>query len=421
MPMNFFSAIRGFPFLIDYSGLKIPKQTSITEISLDLDDLISLRTKVLENPGNTKKPVIYLQHGMSFKGIDDERILALGNNLANRGFRVYLPELPEVKNLLIRSETISNIRAAFLRIHALEKRSVSYLSASFSAGMGFVALANQECQKILTSAFLIGTFSDFRKTLPFVLKNYGIESYAVNVMMYNYIHLIRSQPEILKKYFLESALDNGLSRTGNMVLGPKIFSSLEEGDIVLEGAILNSTIDTLGSIVLSGSNGNLVSSKIRTNEGISVISLGSSAELDVTVELGFHFKNDRAFQEISRKIQMGEKEMEKILPKIQQIKHMVQRSRGNLPEDKKTAFKTIFEDYNKKIKILNLLKFKQDSLKSARFNSGAVRLAVQKGAFPGTVIHYRRQVEKITKFQSSFMMVFEPGQEKAIMVALQIK
>ncbi|ABJ76535.1 DUF342 domain-containing protein [Leptospira borgpetersenii] len=194
-----------------------------------------------------------------------------------------------------------------------------------------------------------------------------------------------------------------------------------EGDIVLEGAILNSTIDTLGSIVLSGSNGNLVSSKIRTNEGISVISLGSSAELDVTVELGFHFKNDRAFQEISRKIQMGEKEMEKILPKIQQIKHMVQRSRGNLPEDKKTAFKTIFEDYNKKIKILNLLKFKQDSLKSARFNSGAVRLAVQKGAFPGTVIHYRRQVEKITKFQSSFMMVFEPGQEKAIMVALQIK
>ncbi|EMO26641.1 PF03961 family protein [Leptospira interrogans serovar Bataviae str. HAI135] len=125
-------------------------------------------------------------------------------------------------------------------------------------------------------------------------------------------------------------------------------ASLEtEGDIIVEGAILNSTIDTLGSIILNGQNGNLVSSKIRTNEGISVVSLGSSAELDVTVELGFHFKNDRSFQEISRKIQMGEKEMEKILPKIQQIKHMVQRFRGNLPEDKKVAFKVIFEDYNK--------------------------------------------------------------------------
>ncbi|EKO51375.1 PF03961 family protein [Leptospira kirschneri str. 200802841] len=194
-----------------------------------------------------------------------------------------------------------------------------------------------------------------------------------------------------------------------------------EGDIIVEGAILNSTIDTLGSIILNGQNGNLVSSKIRTNEGISAVSLGSGAELDVIVELGFHFKNDRSFQEISRKIQMGEKEMEKILPKIQQIKHMVQRFRGNLPEDKKTAFKIVFEDYNKKLKILNMLKFKQDSLKSSRFNSGAVRLAVQKGAYPGAVIHYRRQIEKITKFQSSFMMVFEPGQEKAVMVALQTK
>ncbi|AKH77803.1 alpha/beta hydrolase family protein [Leptospira interrogans] len=230
MPMNFFSAIRGFPFLIDYSGLKIPKQAHITEISLDLSGSVSLRTKVLENPGNSKKPVIYLQHGMSFKGIDDVRILALGNNLANRGFRVYLPELTEVKNLLIRSETISNIRASFLKIHALEKCPVSYISASFSAGMGFVALADSECQKVLNSALLIGSYSDFVKTLPFVLKNYEIESYAVNVMMYNYIHLIRSEPEGLKKYFLESALDNGLSRKEDSVQGPKVFLNLNEED-----------------------------------------------------------------------------------------------------------------------------------------------------------------------------------------------
>ncbi|MDV6235109.1 FapA family protein [Leptospira ellisii] len=194
-----------------------------------------------------------------------------------------------------------------------------------------------------------------------------------------------------------------------------------EGDIVIEGAVLNSTVDTLGSMILNGSNGNLVSSKVRTNEGISLSSLGSSAELDVSIELGFHFKNDRSFQEISRKVVLGEKEMEKILPKIQQIKHMVQRSRGNLPDDKKAVFKSVFEDYNKKLKILNMLKYRQDELKSARFNPGAVRLAIQKGAYPGAVIHYRRQVEKITKFQSSFMMVFEPGQDKAMMVALQTK
>ncbi|MBW0434575.1 alpha/beta hydrolase [Leptospira yasudae] len=228
--MNSFNVWKGLPFLLDYSGIKTPPQARITETSLSLPNSVSLRTKILESGKNAKAPVIYLQHGMSFKGIDDPRILALGNNLANRGFRVYLPELPEVKGLLIRSETISNIRSAFLQIHALEGRPLSYLSASFSAGMGFVALANPECQSALTAALLIGGYANFGQTFAFVLKNYEIESYAVNVMMYNYIHLIRSKHEGLKEYFLESALDNGLSRTPDALRGPKILAGLSEDD-----------------------------------------------------------------------------------------------------------------------------------------------------------------------------------------------
>ncbi|TGL71750.1 alpha/beta hydrolase family protein [Leptospira kmetyi] len=241
MPMNSFDVLRGLPFLIDFSGIKKPKQARITEILLDLPNSVSLRTKVLEQGKNSSAPIVYLQHGMSFKGIDDPRILALGNNLANRGFKVYLPELPEVKGLLIRSETVSNIRSAFLRIHSLEKKSLSYLSASFSAGMGFVALANSECQNALTSALLIGGYSNFGKTFPFVLKNYEIESYAVNVMLYNYVHLIRSKPEGLKEYFLESALDNGLSREGDALRGPKILASLSEDDRTFVAEFLESS------------------------------------------------------------------------------------------------------------------------------------------------------------------------------------
>lgn len=239
--MNSFDVLRGLPFLIDFSGIKKPKQARITEILIDLPNSVSLRTKVLEQGKNSSAPIVYLQHGMSFKGIDDPRILALGNNLANRGFKVYLPELPEVKGLLIRSETVSNIRSAFLRIHSLEKKSLSYLSASFSAGMGFVALANSECQNALTSALLIGGYSNFGKTFPFVLKNYEIESYAVNVMLYNYVHLIRSKPEGLKEYFLESALDNGLSREGDALRGPKILASLSEDDRTFVAEFLESS------------------------------------------------------------------------------------------------------------------------------------------------------------------------------------
>ncbi|TGL98148.1 alpha/beta hydrolase [Leptospira barantonii] len=241
MPMNSFDVLRGLPFLIDFSGVKKPKQARITEILLDLPNSVSLRTKILEQGKNPSAPIVYLQHGMSFKGIDDPRILALGNNLANRGFKVYLPELPEVKGLLIRSETVSNIRSAFLRIHSMEKKSVSYVSASFSAGMGFVALANSECQDALSSALLIGGYSNFGKTFPFVLKNYEIESYAVNVMLYNYVHLIRSKSEGLQEYFFESALDNGLWREGDALRGPKILSSLGEDDRAFVARFLESS------------------------------------------------------------------------------------------------------------------------------------------------------------------------------------
>ncbi|TGK39346.1 alpha/beta hydrolase [Leptospira gomenensis] len=229
-PMVSWNVWKGFPFLMDYSGVKSPRQARITEISLPISDSFSLRTKVLDVREGEDSPVIYLQHGMSVKGIDDARILALGNNLANRGFRVYLPELPEVKALLVREKTISNIRSAFLRIHSLERRPVAYVSASFSAGMGFVGLADPQCQEILSSLLLIGTYSDFSKTVPFVLKNFEVESYAVNVMMFNYVHLIRSRPEGLQEFFFESALDNGLHRSSGDRKGPQILNTLSVED-----------------------------------------------------------------------------------------------------------------------------------------------------------------------------------------------
>ncbi|XDD49073.1 alpha/beta hydrolase [Leptospira sp. WS92.C1] len=228
--MNSLNILKGMPFLIDYSGLKKSKEARITETSLRLPNSVLLRGKILEAEANSTAPVIYLQHGMSAKGIDDPRIIALGTNLVNRGFKVYLPELPEVKGLLMKSETVLNIRSVFLEIHSLEKRFLSYVSASFSAGMGFVALANPECQKVLSSSLLIGGYFNFGKTFPYILKNYEIESYAVNVMMFNFVHLIRSKTEELQKYFYESALDNGLARKGEDRKGPKILQTLDFPD-----------------------------------------------------------------------------------------------------------------------------------------------------------------------------------------------
>ncbi|WP_010411307.1 DUF342 domain-containing protein [Leptospira inadai] len=192
-----------------------------------------------------------------------------------------------------------------------------------------------------------------------------------------------------------------------------------DGDVVIEGFILNSKIHCLGTIALNGSNANLVSSSVTVFTGLVCSNLGSQAELDTVVELGFHFRNDRAFEELTKRLHSAEKEMEKVLPKIQQIKQLVQRSRGQIPEDKKEGYRKIFEEYNEKNRFIEALKQKIEVLRTARFHPGEVQLVVRKGAYKGAIIKYRRQIEKIDKFQSAFMMRFHPGQDKAAMVAVK--
>lgn len=186
-----------------------------------------------------------------------------------------------------------------------------------------------------------------------------------------------------------------------------------EGDIVVENNILNSKIKCLGSIFLSSDNSSVVTSDLIVYQGISTANLGSNAELDTKIEVGFHFKNDRLYQEGKTKyanFEMGIKEME---PKILKIKDIVTRSRGKLDEARKVEFKAIFEDYSKRKKVSQILAQKIEALKISRYSPENVKVVVRNVAHPGTILRYRKQIEKISKPQTSFMYNFFPFQEKA--------
>ncbi|WP_342775985.1 alpha/beta hydrolase [Leptospira fletcheri] len=216
----------GFPFLLRYAGFRDSPISPILEVELESEIGVSVRTKILGPEDNS--PVIYLQHGMSAKGIEDKRILVLATHLRNTGFKVYLPELTEVKNLQITDETVRKIRSVFRAIGKREGKSVSFLSASFSAGMGMVALAQEEDQSRLGATLLVGTYFDFGTTLPYVVSNFERDPYAVFVVLYNYVDKVRSELTGLKRFYLESSLDAGLQRTGDAAVAPKLISDLSE-------------------------------------------------------------------------------------------------------------------------------------------------------------------------------------------------
>ncbi len=193
------------------------------------------------------------------------------------------------------------------------------------------------------------------------------------------------------------------------------------GDAIIEGYILNSKIYCLGSVVMTGSNAAILGSEIFVMNGLSTFNLGSNAGLDAVVELGVHFQNERLFAEFSEKVKHSDKEIATLTPMVLQANNIIKQLKGKLDDEKKRKYGLLFAQYKEKAALhkYNLDKFEE--LKSTRFNQDPMNIVVKGGAFPGAVIKYRRQIEKITTMQTSFMMTFMLGQDSAPMTAINSK
>ena len=215
----------------------------------------------------------------------------------------------------------------------------------------------------------------------------------------------------------------GLVKIAGNVKAKFIENSILEvgGDLIIEGYILNSKIYCLGSIVLTGPTSAILGSDIHVMGGLSTFNLGSNAGVDVVVELGVHFQNERLFDEFQNKVKISEKEMTNIIPQVQQANNMIKQLRGKLDDEKKKKFTELFELFKQKSNNHKFVTEKFEELKTSRFNQEHINIVVKGAAYPGAVIKYRRQVEKISAMQSAFMMSFLPGQESAPMTAISTK
>jgi len=191
-----------------------------------------------------------------------------------------------------------------------------------------------------------------------------------------------------------------------------------DGDVIIEGSILNSKIYCIGSVILIGPTSAILGSELVVFGSISTFNLGSAAGLDVVVELGYHYKNDKLFNEIGNLIKNAEKELGNLVPQVQQMNNIIKQSRGKLDEEKKKKYKDLIDSFKQKNDMHRRMVNKYEELKTSRFNSERINLIVKGSGFPGATIKYRRQVEKLTVMQSAFMMNFFPGQDHAPMTGL---
>jgi hypothetical protein len=182
----------------------------------------------------SKTPAILLFHGMNISGIDDIRIIEVAIRLSKAGFLVIVPELEEVKNLIITPETIDNINDLIVTISQLKNyfdpNRLGIFSISFTGGLGLIAASRENVRDKISSILVVGGHASFENTLSFVIKNFNHDDYATYVLLYNYIEKILDDALDLKTIFFEAALDNILFRKENDSVAQKLRSNLNSRD-----------------------------------------------------------------------------------------------------------------------------------------------------------------------------------------------
>lgn len=149
------------------------------------------------------------------------------------GYRVLVPEVQDIKNLIIREQSITSLESVLrtlIESYRLEEKHLGLFGVSFSGGMGLLSLCQSGLDSSFQSILALGSYSNFETTIPYVVENFDSDNYGTFILFYNFIENIVKNSDFLKSIFYEAALDNALYRKGENAIAPKIFEKLNERD-----------------------------------------------------------------------------------------------------------------------------------------------------------------------------------------------
>lgn len=161
--------------------------------------------------GNAEAPTIVFLHGMSPLGISDPRQIVAAKALANAGFRIICPELPEIRNLKVEAGSIDRFQK-ILR-HLKENHELcpsgrfALFAPSFSGAICLKVAADKALAGSVTAIAALGAFSRIERSLNHLMHDEQADPYARLVILANFLPRLR-EGRRLGRYYLAAALDN---------------------------------------------------------------------------------------------------------------------------------------------------------------------------------------------------------------------
>jgi dienelactone hydrolase len=170
-------------------------------------------------------PAIILFQGASPAGENHEILNRLARGLAKVGFKVYIPGLPRLKEVLIREETVEQMVEIFLQVHqrpdVLSDR-ITTIGFSFGGSQLVKACLDPRMNGLPAKVLSFGSYFDLERTLKFVLtgecshagKDYSFDPHEWGniVFFHNYIDYFDGDFNIeeIRRYFLALVEEDGV-------------------------------------------------------------------------------------------------------------------------------------------------------------------------------------------------------------------
>ena len=187
----------------------LEKRSSGKQSQITLGGRTALR--VIPEDGNIRGTLLAV-HGMTAKGNTDPRIHVLASAFAANGYEVILPHYPEIQKLTIDSGCIHQMEDDLLSLSRMEGRGpVGVFSASFSGSLAMVAASGRARDAVRCMA-LVGPFGHVLSVVEHLFDAEDRDPYGFYVVLKNFLPGKGKRSEMLRRFFEEAALDDGLQR-----------------------------------------------------------------------------------------------------------------------------------------------------------------------------------------------------------------
>ncbi len=220
------------PFYLRLSSCKVDEQSTLLPESI--------RARLYLPQGRSDAPGIVILHGVHHLGIDEPRLRAFANSLAQACLKVLTPTLSSLVDYRVEPRAIEEIGIATSWLSAHSQRRAGVLGLSFAGGLALAAAADPRYSDQVGFVFAVGAHSDLARVARFFVtgksqlpdgsvQTLEPQQYGALVLAFAHPEVFFPEKELsaakscmrlwlIEEYERARTCGNGLSRSSNVMM-----------------------------------------------------------------------------------------------------------------------------------------------------------------------------------------------------------